>query len=138
MPLRQVESDLPRAVRTNVEGTCNVFDAVVKAKDEGRRRPWLFLASTSHVYESNVGLLSETSALGPMNAILPHQTPGGGVGEPLRPPSWSRPVHRAHFQLQRNPEQPKSYFIPAIIGNSPPRHAARRLKYRASMELATS
>ncbi|MEK7233872.1 MAG: NAD(P)-dependent oxidoreductase [Elusimicrobiota bacterium] len=115
VPLRQVESDLPRAVRTNVEGTCNVFDAVVKAKDEGRRRPWLFLASTSHVYESNVGLLSETSALGPMNAYGRTK---------LQAEEWANHYARRHgldlcigriFSYSA-PEQPKSYFIPAIIG----------------------
>lgn len=112
--LRQVEADLPRAVRTNVEGICNVLDAVVKAEGGGRRRPWLFLASTSHVYQSSAGLLSETSALGPANAYGRTK---------LQAEEWANVYAQRHgldlcigriFSYSA-PEQPDGYFVPAII-----------------------
>lgn len=113
VPLRQVEADVPRALRTNVEGTCNVLDAVVKA-GKGRPRPWLFLASTSHVYRSGSGPLAETAPLGPSNAYGRTK---------LQAEEW------ADFYARRDgldlcvgrifsysaPEQPESYFVPAII-----------------------
>lgn len=114
VPLRQVEEDLPRALRTNVEGTCNVLDAVAKAGGAGRSRPWLFLASTSHVYKSSAGLMSETSALGPANAY--------GLTK-LQAEEWANHYARRHgldlcigriFSYSA-PEQPESYFVPAMI-----------------------
>ncbi|MBI4062100.1 MAG: NAD(P)-dependent oxidoreductase [Elusimicrobia bacterium] len=111
VPLRQVESDLPRAVRTNVQGTCNVLDAVVKA---GGPRPWLFLASTSHVYASSPEPLPETACLGPANAY--------GATK-LQAETWADYYARRHglalcigriFSYSA-PEQPESYFVPAII-----------------------
>ena len=114
VPLRQVESDLPRALRTNVEGTCNVLEAVVRAKGEGLRRPWLFFASTSHVYESSAGPLSETSALGPANAYGRTK---------LQAEDWANFYARRHgldlcigrIFSYSTPEQPESYFVPAMI-----------------------
>lgn len=113
VPLRQVEADAPRAVRTNVEGTCSVLDAVAKSRKAGPR-PWLFLASTSHVYRSASGPLAETAALGPSNAYGRTK---------LQAEEW------AGFYARRDgldlcvgrifsysaPEQPESYFVPAII-----------------------
>ena len=114
VPLRQVEADLPRAVRTNVEGTCSVLDAVVKAGDAGAGRPWLFLASTSHVYESSAAPLTESSRLGPANAYGRTK---------LQAEEWADAYARRHglelcigriFSYSA-PEQPESYFVPAII-----------------------
>ncbi len=113
VPLREVEIDLSRAVRVNVEGVCNVLDAVVKT-NEGGPRPWLFLASTSHVYASSAGPLSETSALGPANAYGRTK---------LQAEEWADFYARRHgldlcvgriFSYSA-PEQSESYFIPAMI-----------------------
>jgi nucleoside-diphosphate-sugar epimerase len=110
VPLREVEADLPRATRVNVEGTCNVLDAAARPG----ARPWIFLASTSHVYASSAASLSETSALGPANAYgrTKLQAEESAVDSARR--------HGLELCVGRifsysAPEQPASYFIPAII-----------------------
>jgi nucleoside-diphosphate-sugar epimerase len=110
VPLREVEDDPPRAVRVNVEGTCAVLDAVAK----GAQRPWIFLASTSHVYASSAEPLAETSAVGPANVYGRTK---------LQAEEWAAfyaVKHGLELCVGRifsysTPEQPESYFIPAII-----------------------
>jgi nucleoside-diphosphate-sugar epimerase len=112
VPLSEVEADLPRAMRANVEGTANVLEAV--ARGEARERPWVFLASTSHVYKSSPGLMSETSALGPANAYGRTK---------LEAEESANAVARRHgldlcigrIFSYSTPEQPQSYFVPAMI-----------------------
>jgi nucleoside-diphosphate-sugar epimerase len=113
VPLGEVESDPPRAVRTNVEGTCNLLGAVVNAADRSPK-PWLFLASTSHVYRSSDAPLSETSPVGPSNVY--------GLTK-LQAEEWAGFYARRHgldlcvgrIFSYSTVEQPESYFIPAII-----------------------
>lgn len=123
VPLRQVEADLPAAVRTNVEGTCNILKAVVDAKKEGTHRPWFFLASTSHVYKSSSAPLAEAAPLGPENAygLTKLQAEGWAEFYALR---HDLDVCIGRIFSYSAPEQPESYFIPAIIrklSNAPPR-----------------
>ena len=111
VPLREVEADPPRAVRVNVEGTCAVLDAVAKS---GAPRPWVLLASTSHVYASSAAALKETSAVGPANAYGRTK---------LQAEEWADFYARKHglnlcvgrIFSYSTPEQPESYFVPAII-----------------------
>jgi len=110
VPLREVEADLPRATRVNVEGTCSVLDAA----GESSARPWIFLASTSHVYASSAEPLKETSPLGPANAY--------GRTKLQAEESANDRARRHGLELcigrifsYSTPEQPASYFIPAII-----------------------
>jgi nucleoside-diphosphate-sugar epimerase len=110
VPLREVEADLARATSVNVGGTGNVFDAVASAS----ARPWIFLASTSHVYASSAAPLSETSPLGPANAY--------GRTKLQAEESANDRARRHGLELcvgrifsYSTPEQPASYFIPAII-----------------------
>jgi nucleoside-diphosphate-sugar epimerase len=111
VPLREVEANPPRAVRVNVEGTCAVLDAVAKAE---AARPWVFLASTSHVYASSAEPLAETSAVGPANMYGRTK---------LQAEEWAEFYARRHrlklcvgrIFSYSTPEQPESYFIPAII-----------------------
>jgi nucleoside-diphosphate-sugar epimerase len=67
VPVREVEENLPNAVDVNVGGTCRLMEAVAR-RYESRAAPWVFLASTSHVYRSADMPLSEDSATCPISA----------------------------------------------------------------------
>ncbi|MBI3299997.1 MAG: NAD(P)-dependent oxidoreductase [Elusimicrobia bacterium] len=111
VPLREVEADLPNAVRVNVEGTCSVFDAVAKTAGTP---PWTFLASTSHVYASSPGPLAETAPLGPANAYGRTKLQ---AEECARFYAARRPLDLCVGRIfsYSSERQPESYFVPAMI-----------------------
>lgn len=63
VPVDQVNKDPYRAYEVNVGGTVNLLSAL-KSKP---RKPWMFYASTSHVYKSSNEPLREDAAEEPIN-----------------------------------------------------------------------
>ena len=62
VPKQVVDNDPKLAVEVNVEGTLNVLESVRNLEEKA---PWLFYASTSHVYASSETPISEDSKLDP-------------------------------------------------------------------------
>jgi len=113
VPTKAVEADPLRAFETNVAGTCNLLDAL---RGYGRvdRTPWLFHASTSHVYRSSDSPLGEDSPLEPFS--LYGRTK-------LQAEEWCE-IHRTRYGVPiclgrifsyASPLQDSGYFIPATI-----------------------
>jgi nucleoside-diphosphate-sugar epimerase len=64
VPTQVVQSDPALAFRVNVGGTANLISAFNKA--EGK--PWIFYASSSHVYRPQLEPIAENAIISPMNA----------------------------------------------------------------------
>ena len=62
VPKQVVDNDPKLAVEVNVEGTLNILEGI---RGLGDKAPWLFYASTSHVYASNDKPIVEDSKLDP-------------------------------------------------------------------------
>lgn len=62
VPKQVVDNDPKLAVEVNVEGTLNILEGI---RGLGEKVPWLFYASTSHVYASNDKPITEDSKLDP-------------------------------------------------------------------------
>jgi len=113
VPTRKVEQQPHAAFQTNVAGTCNILEAV-RLIPKGTSRPWVFVGSTSHVYATAQGHLSEDSPLVPVSLY----------GETkLQAETWGRiyetkygvPVCIGRIFSYSSPLQPESYFIPSLI-----------------------
>lgn len=62
VPKQVVDNDPKLAVEVNVEGTLNILEGI---RGLGEKAPWLFYASTSHVYASSEKPIVEDSKLDP-------------------------------------------------------------------------
>lgn len=62
VPKQVVDNDPKLAVEVNVEGTLNILEGI---RGHGEKAPWLFYASTSHVYASDENPIAEDSKLDP-------------------------------------------------------------------------
>jgi nucleoside-diphosphate-sugar epimerase len=62
VPKQIVENEPKLAVEVNVEGTLNILEGLKRLGDGA---PWLFYASTSHVYASSESPIAEDSKLDP-------------------------------------------------------------------------
>jgi nucleoside-diphosphate-sugar epimerase len=62
VPKQVVDNDPKLAVEVNVEGTLNILEGLKRLGDGA---PWLFYASTSHVYASSESPIAEDSKLDP-------------------------------------------------------------------------
>ena len=63
VPTQTVQADTARAFCVNVGGTANLITALA----EGPKKPWVFYASSSHVYRPQAEPLSENSPVSPLN-----------------------------------------------------------------------
>ena len=61
VPVKMCEKNPYEACSTNIGGTKNILDSINKLK----KKPWLFYASTSHVYKLKKTPLSETDKISP-------------------------------------------------------------------------
>jgi nucleoside-diphosphate-sugar epimerase len=113
VPIHLVDADPPNAVRINVEGTCNVLEAL-RTGIEPEARPWTFVASTSHVYASSDRPLSESSPVGPLTLY--------GLTK-LQAENWAS-AYENTFAMRvcigrifsyTSRWQALSYFVPALV-----------------------
>ena len=63
VPTQTVQADPARAFRVNVGGTANLVSALA----DSERKPWLFYASSSHVYRPQPEPLREDAPVSPIN-----------------------------------------------------------------------
>jgi nucleoside-diphosphate-sugar epimerase len=110
VPTGEVEADPARALQINVGGTCNLLAAL---RDAGTT-PWIFLASTSHVYASSTLPLAEDATVSPVSLY--------GLTK-LQAEEWGR-AYADRFGLKvcvgrifsyNSPLQAHSYFIPGLV-----------------------
>lgn len=106
VPTNRVEADPRRAFLVNVAGTVNVLEAV--------RCPWVFLASSSHVYGSSPDPHSEDSALDPLSLYGKTKTSAE---------EWARVLSQRHGQKlcigrifsYTDPAQDASFLVPGLF-----------------------
>ena len=111
VPKQIIDSDPIDAFNVNVQGTLNVLEGLRQLRDYA---PWLFFASSSHVYASSPTPIAETSAPDPFTLY--------GLTK-LQGEQWCSAYNR-EFGLSicigrifsfSHPRQPNLYFIPAMI-----------------------
>jgi|GEM_PF-311687 len=114
VPTQRVEESPPQALRTNVEGTCNLLEAV-RTKTAATARPWLFISSSSHIYASNNQLLREDSPVAPVTlyGLTKHQAEQWALAYQT---AFKLPVCIGRIFSYTSRWQPPSYFIPSLIG----------------------
>jgi nucleoside-diphosphate-sugar epimerase len=114
VPTQWVEADPAQAIRVNVEGTCRLFSALSKIKKSGLPFPWVFFASTGHVYASSNEPLTEESPLSPLGFY--------GLTK-LQAEQWAIEMsNKLDFKIclgrifsTCSPLHPETYFLPAMI-----------------------
>ncbi len=112
VPTHLVDADPARALKVNVEGTVNLLECLREAYSSNY--PWIFLASTGHVYASSDRPLTEVAPLAPISLY--------GLTK-LQAEEWAGEYQRRFKQLicvgrifsSSSPLHPETYFIPAMI-----------------------
>jgi len=126
VPTARVQSQPLDAFQVNAGGTCNLLEAVRRLPRE--QQPWLFCASSSHVYASSVTALREDAPLRPVSLYGLTKLQGEQCAT----------AYQEHFQLRvcvgrifsfSSPLQAESYFIPALVRKifTAPRGAVLRI-----------
>ncbi|MCM2282479.1 MAG: NAD(P)-dependent oxidoreductase [Bdellovibrionaceae bacterium] len=114
VPKQIADQDPVRVLEVNVLGTVNVLEALRKLKATGADVPWLFYASTSHVYASSEKPLRETDLLAPFTIYGRTK---------LQAEEWVR-IYQDNFGILSctgrifsftGPGQPSYYFVPAMV-----------------------
>lgn len=110
VPIATVNENRLKTYDVNISGTINLLHAVSKLKDF----PWLFYASTSHVYRSSVEPINESHHIAPINTygltkyiseqILQDYTAAGG-----------HPLCIGRIFSFFHPTQKEPFLYPSII-----------------------
>ena len=110
VPTVKVEANPAEAIRANVEGTVNILDAARGLVSQ----PWVFLASSSHVYASSAEPLSEDSLLSPVSlyGLTKRQAEDWALTYQQK---FNLPVCVGRIFSFSSPWQDGSYFIPGLI-----------------------
>lgn len=125
VPKQAVDSDPIEAFDVNVRGTLNVLEGLRQLRDYA---PWMYYASSSHVYASSPTPMREDGLLEPFTLY--------GVTK-LQGEQWCKAYAR-EFGLKvcvgrlfsfSDPLQPNLYFIPAMI------HKIKNAERNASIEI---
>jgi nucleoside-diphosphate-sugar epimerase len=125
VPKQTVDSDPTEAFDVNVRGTLNVLEGLKPLKDCA---PWVFFASSSHVYASSPEPIKEDALLDPFTLY--------GLTK-LQGEQWCRAYSRefglsicvGRFFSFSDTLQPSLYFIPAMI------HKIRAAENGATFEI---
>ena len=113
VPTHLVESEPLKALQVNVNGTVHLLESI-RLRHIKTMPPWVFFASSSHVYGSDDQPLSEDSALHPISLY--------GMTK-LQAESWvleyqrkyGIPICTGRIFSYSSPLQPPSFFIPSLI-----------------------
>ncbi len=111
VPVDLVKADPLKAFEVNVGGTCNLLEVVRKS---AKKKPWIFYCSTSHVYETSLNPLKETSPINPVSLYGQTKAHGDKWCEIYRN-QYNLPICVGRVFSYSSPKQPQSYFLPAII-----------------------
>lgn len=114
VPKQVVDKNIRLALHVNVNGTLNLLEALRKRKETGRKVPWVFFASTSHVYASSHHPIKENDSLSPFTFYGKTK---------LQAEQWCdayKENHGLEIGIGRifsfsHPSQPDYYFIPAMF-----------------------
>ena len=109
VPTQIVQADPAHAFRVNVGGTANLVTALAACG----RKPWLFYASSSHVYRPQAEPLREDSLVSPINPYGLSKRMGEQVVESSSGPAglpWCIGRIFSFF----HPEQTGSFLYPAL------------------------
>jgi nucleoside-diphosphate-sugar epimerase len=112
VPVDLVKSDPLRAFEVNVGGTCNLLEVVRKSSEE--KKPWIFYCSTSHVYETSLKPLKETSPMNPVSLYGQTKAQGDKWCDIYRS-QYNLPICVGRVFSYSSPKQPQSYFLPSMI-----------------------
>ena len=109
VPVQSVQADPARTFRVNVGGTANL----VSALDSYSPRPWLFYASSSHVYRPQLQPLREDALVSPINTYGVSKRMGEQVVE-LSANSVGLPWCIGRIFSFYHPEQTGTFLYPAL------------------------
>lgn len=109
VPTQTVQADPARAFRVNVGGTANLVSALAAAE----RKPWLFYASSSHVYRPQPEPLKEDAPVSPINPYGLSKRMGEQVVETAAGPAGLPWCVGRIFSFY-HPEQTGSFLYPTL------------------------
>jgi nucleoside-diphosphate-sugar epimerase len=115
VPTGQVDGDPLKAFRVNTLGTLNLLD-ICRLRFTKDTCPWIFIASTSHVYASSSEkqFVSEASPLSPVSTYGVTKAQGEAWAEVYRN-KYSLPVCTGRIFSYSAPDQAASFFIPSLL-----------------------
>lgn len=107
---KSVDAKPLEAFRTNVAGTCNLLEAVRQQS----HKPWIFLASSSHVYGSSERPVTEDAPIAPrtLYGLTKVQAEQWAL---TYANSFGQPVCIGRIFSFSSPLQHESFFIPSIV-----------------------
>ena len=109
VPIKEVEKNRKYALEVNYKGTKNIVDAALESKIK-----WLFFASTSHVYNSNLKKISEKFATKPISFYGKTKLKAENyILKKLKKSKTSYCIGRIFSTANIN--QKKNYLIPDLI-----------------------
>lgn len=110
VPTQTVQADPARAFRINVGGTANLVSALAACG----RKPWLFYASSSHVYRPQPEPLREDAPVSPINPYGLSKRMGEQVVETSAGPAGLPWCVGRIFSFY-HPEQTGSFLYPTLL-----------------------
>jgi nucleoside-diphosphate-sugar epimerase len=114
VPTNLVDAEPLKAFKINVLGTCNILEICRTITQ--KKSPWIFIASSSHVYASTntTTSISETAPMDPINTYGLTKAQADRWAEIYRT-KYNLPVCIGRFFSFSAPDQQASYFIPSMI-----------------------
>lgn len=115
VPTVEVDKDPLKAFRINALGTLNLLE-VCRLRFSKDACPWIFIASTSHVYASSSEeqFVTETSPLNPVSTYGLTKAQGEAWAEVYRN-KYNLPICTGRIFSYSAPDQAASFFIPSLI-----------------------
>ena len=115
VPTTQVDEDPLKAFRVNTLGTLNIL-AMCRLHFTKDTCPWIFLASTSHVYASSSEkqFVSEAFPLNPVSTYAVTKAQGDAWADVYRS-KYSVPVCTGRIFSYSAPDKAASFFIPSLL-----------------------
>ena len=115
VPTNKVDEDPLKAFRVNTLGTLNLLE-ICRLRFAKDTCPWIFLASTSHVYASSseTQFVSETSPLNPVSTYGVTKAQGDAWADVYRN-KYNLPVCTGRIFSYSAPDQAVSFFIPSLL-----------------------
>jgi UDP-glucose 4-epimerase len=114
VPKQRVDQETKQAFDINVGGTLNILDALRRMKELGQNTPWLFYASTSHVYAPALTPMKEDSHREPFTLYGLTKLQGEQWCEAYVR-EYDLPICTGRIFSFSDKCQPHYYFLPAMF-----------------------
>ncbi|CAF1293519.1 unnamed protein product [Adineta steineri] len=130
VPTSDVDKDPLKAFHVNTLGTLNILEAC-RLNFTKETCPWIFIASTSHVYASTSQkqFVTETSPLNPVSTYGVTKAQGDQWADVYRS-KYNLPICTGRIFSYSDPNQAASFFIPSLIAKIKDAPADARLEIR--------